>query len=85
MDQEELYPGEVDLMTIPFQGRSDIDDYAMQFVRMIKPKALYLHHFDDSFPPVSSTVQTRRFSEAVKKDFPEINVIVPVHGQTVSI
>lgn len=85
MDQEELYPGEVDLMTIPFQGRSDIDDYAMQFVRMIKPKALYLHHFDDSFPPVSSTVDTRRFREAVKATFPDIAVIVPGHGQTVTL
>ncbi len=44
---------------------------------------LYLHHFDDAFPPVPGTVDTRKFCEAVKRTFPDTGVIVPDHGQAV--
>ncbi|MHB8918560.1 MAG: MBL fold metallo-hydrolase [Desulfocucumaceae bacterium] len=84
MDEKEIYPQAVDVMTIPFQGRSDLDHYALQFVQRVKPQNVYLHHFDDSFPPVSSRVNTNKFCESVKKIFPGIGVVVPGHGETIS-
>lgn len=35
-------------------GRSDLDDFTLHFIRRIKPQAVFLQHFDDSFPPVSN-------------------------------
>lgn len=84
MDQEENYPVGVEVMTVPFQGRSDINRYAMDFVRRIKPGAIFLHHFDDSFPPISSQVDTNDFVEAVRREFPGAKVIVPSYGQQFS-
>lgn len=84
MDDKEIYPQSVDIMTIPFQGRSDLDHYALQSVDRVKPKNIYLHHFDDSFPPISSRVNTSRFCQSVKNIFPGTEVIVPGHGQAIA-
>ncbi|MEW5785874.1 MAG: MBL fold metallo-hydrolase [Bacillota bacterium] len=78
--ENEDYPISVDLLTLPFQGRSDLDDYALAFVRRLEPRALFMHHFDDSFPPVSSTVDTGKFVENMAGLFPECRVIVPAFG-----
>ncbi len=51
MDETENYPDDIDVLTVPFQGRSDLDEYSLQFVQRLKPKSVYLYHFDDSFPP----------------------------------
>lgn len=85
LDPSETYPRGCDLLTLPFQGRSDLDTYALQFVELLKPKALYLHHFDDTFPPVSSSVDTTAFVESIKARYPEMKVIVPVFGQAISL
>ncbi len=85
MDETERYPERVDIMTIPFQGRSDIDEYAAGFVRRVMPRMLYLHHFDDSFPPISSTVETSNFIEKIAELFPGITTIVPTHGEVLNM
>jgi len=73
----EMYPEAVDLMTLPFQGRSDMEEYALHFIRRIKPHAVFLQHFDDSFPPVSSEVDTTRFQRIMADLFPDIKIIKP--------
>lgn len=84
MDEKEIYPQAVDVMTLPFQGRSDLDRYALQFVERVRPKHVYLHHFDDSFPPISSRVNAKQFCMSVKKAFPGIAVSVPLYGETIT-
>lgn len=85
LDDGESYPERVDLLTLPFQGRSDIGEYAMQFVRRLNPQTLYLHHFDDTFPPVSSPVKTEEFVTAAVKSFPGIKVFVPKYGEPLAL
>ncbi|MHB8156303.1 MAG: MBL fold metallo-hydrolase [Desulfocucumaceae bacterium] len=85
MDETEVYPTNTDLLTIPFQGRSDLNSYGLQFVQRIRPRSIYLHHFDDSFPPISSSVDVREFTRKVKELFPETKVIVPKHGQLITL
>ncbi len=77
LSMNEEYPQGVDLMTIPFQGRSDLDNYTLQFVERIKPKNIFLHHYDDSFPPVSRKIDSIHFIEMIYKYFSGIKVIVP--------
>jgi len=69
------YPVGVDLLILPFQGRSDITGYAMQVVGRLQPRKILLDHFDDTFPPISSSVRTGRFVKKMQRDFPAVPVI----------
>ena len=81
----EVYPQGVDILALPFQGRSDLETYALSFVAKVRPKTIYLHHFDDTFPPVSSTIETGIFVRNVAKDFPNIKFIIPKRGAVINI
>jgi len=74
------YPGEVDLLIMPFQGRSDISEYAIDIIKRLTPKKILLDHFDDSFPPISSQVDTRPFISLMQNLYPDISVIFPKAG-----
>jgi L-ascorbate metabolism protein UlaG (beta-lactamase superfamily) len=75
LDDVTEYPVGADLLILPFQGRSDIAKYSMQFVERLRPKRVLLDHFDDTFPPISSQVNTERFIMNMQRDFPDIPVI----------
>ena len=81
----EVYPQDLDILALPFQGRSDLEAYALSFVEKIRPKTIYLHHFDDTFPPVSSSVETGIFIRNSENDFPSIKFIVPKRGEAINI
>lgn len=55
------YPTGADALILPLQGRSDLEEYGLSIVRRLKPKKVYLDHYDDSFPPVSDAVRTEDF------------------------
>jgi len=69
------YPKGVDLLILPFQGRSDLSTYAIPFIQRLEPKKVLLDHFDDSFPPISSSVDTLPFVKLMREKFPAIPVI----------
>jgi len=73
------------LMTLPFQGRSDLNTYTLNIINRLKPKALYLHHFDDSFPPVSDTMNTGSFIHAAAAAYPGLPVIVPEYKEVIVV
>ena len=75
LDDDAEYPEGVDLLILPFQGRSDITRYAVKFIERLRPKKVFLDHFDDTFPPVSSRVKTARFIHKTQRDFPAVTVI----------
>lgn len=77
----ESYPVEPDVMTLPYQGRSDLDIYALHMVERIRPRSLFLHHIDDAFPPVSSTVDPTKFIVRVQKKYPGLPVYIPQYRQ----
>ena len=85
LEEAVRYPGDIDILTIPYQGRSDLSSYALQFIRRIQPETIYLHHFDDSFPPVSSPVKVQPLVNAVRKNFPEIRIVLPEPFRTISL
>lgn len=77
LDENERYPDKVDVLTVPYQGRSDLPSYALEFVSRLRPKSIYLHHFDDSFPPVSSPVNPQPFINLLEEKLPGIRIIRP--------
>lgn len=72
------YPQDVDLLVMPYQGTSDLLTPALEFVDMTHPKAIFLDHFDDTFPPLSSHIDTSDIVAALDGKIP---VTVPVFGE----
>jgi hypothetical protein len=79
------YPRNVDLLMLPFQGCSDLEGQALRIINRVSPKSVLLHHFDDSFPPVSRDIETESFVSMMKNRFPHICIYVPENGRTVTI
>lgn len=61
LDEDTDYPTGADVLILPFQGRSDLEKYALGIVRRLKPRAVLLDHYDDAFPPVSDEIPTEDF------------------------
>ena len=81
LDGETEYLEGVDLFVLPYQGRSDVCTYALQFVKLLKLKRVLLDHYDDSFPPISAAVDTEPFIALMRKEYPEIPVMCPRAGE----
>lgn len=82
MDEDTVYPKDIDLMILPFQGRSDLTEPAMDILVKLKPKAVFLDHFDDTFPPVSQDVDTSELEKTLEGVIP---VTVPEHKKEYEI
>lgn len=79
LDENEIYPVSPDVLVLPYQGSSKIRGISLSIAEKICPRAVFLDHFDDTFPPVSSTIGTGR----IKKDLEAlgIRVIVPSYKE----
>lgn len=58
LDDETDYPTGADWLVLPYQGRSEPEEYALSLVERLQPKRVLLDHYDDSFPPITSLVPT---------------------------
>ena len=58
-----VYPTGADALILPFQGRSDLLAYGWPIVERLQPKAVYLDHCDDSFPPLTAAIDTSPFCD----------------------
>lgn len=63
LDYTEVYPTDVDILVMPYQGATNLAMPAMNVVRTIRPNQVMLDHFDDTFPPVSNTIDTSGVEE----------------------
>ena len=55
------YPTDADALILPYQGRSDLVPCGWTIVQRLRPKTVYLDHYDDSFPPLTSAIDTQPF------------------------
>ena len=69
LDANTEYPTGADMLILPLQGRSDQDQYALQFIERLKPKAVMLDHYDDSFPPFTGYIDVRGFQKNVRRKY----------------
>jgi L-ascorbate metabolism protein UlaG (beta-lactamase superfamily) len=81
LDGATEYPQGADLLILPLQGRADIKRYALPFIGALLPKKVLLSHFDDSFPPITSSVNPAPFVARMQKKYPDIPVICPQAGE----
>lgn len=85
MKEEVQYPRNVDLLFMPFQGRSDITECAVDMIETLRPKSVFLTHFDDSFPPVSAEICTEELEGHIADKYSHIRLIKPVEGQRIAV
>lgn len=85
LKEEIAYPTGADLLILPFQGSACLEQEALEVVERLQPKRILLDHFDDAFPPVSNSVDTRGFKKLMDEQFPQIPVVKPVAQKAVEI
>jgi len=81
-----FYPSELaqmrsDVALLPLQGRSDIERVVLRMVRLLQPRRVVLHHFDDFYPPISAQIDVRPFIELLARQQPDVRVIAPRVGE----
>lgn len=58
LDDNTEYPKDMDYLFLPYQGKSRLLEPAIDVIGKLKPKSILLHHYDDTFPPLSRTIDT---------------------------
>ncbi len=76
------YPKNADLLILPHQGRSDIDEQNKKIIERLMPKRVLIDHYDDSFPPYSADVFVDDFCAETSKTVPTQKLI---EGEKVEI
>lgn len=64
------YPTDADIAFFPYQGSEKLCAIASEIFDKLKPKAVLLTHFDDTFPPFSSEIDTSEFEDHMKNRAP---------------
>lgn len=67
LDNDTVYPTGADILILPLQGRSDQNEYALQFAERLRPGQIRLDHYDNAFPPISDEVDTSGFVKNVRE------------------
>ena len=66
LDSETAYPTDMDYLFLPYQGRSTLLQPALEVIEKLKPKAILLDHYDDTFPPLSRLIDTSDIEKALE-------------------
>ena len=85
LDPDTLYPEDIDLLVLPYQGTSLPVSTALSILERLHPRAVLLDHFDDAFPPITRAVDTRPLKKALEKKYPNIKVVKPIAGKPIEI
>jgi len=67
-------------LMIPFADRSDLPEFYMRAVDILRPETVVLHHFDTLFPGLFHDYPIREFSDRIHCEFPQTRLIVPSPG-----
>lgn len=66
-----------DCFLMPFAGRSDLVDYYLRALKILRPTTVVLHHFDTFYPAFCVEYPVREFSDKACRELPGLRVIVP--------
>lgn len=83
LDEATQYPENVDLLILPSQGSCELEKEAAKLIDRIKPKKIFLPHFDNSIPPLSRSVDTRPLKRMMDEKYPQIQVVKSRAGKAV--
>ncbi len=66
-DAVQRYPKGLDWLSLPYQGHSRLDELSLEALFGLKPTRVVLHHHDNTFPPISQTVDTEPFAQRLNQ------------------
>ena len=78
LDPAVAYPTGADALILPYQGRSDLVTYGWPLVARLAPRAVYLDHYDDSFPPLTAAIDTTPFCDLLTARGIPCRALVPL-------
>lgn len=67
MDPDMTYPAGADILILPFQGTGNPAKTVLPIIGKLKPRSIFLDHYDDAFPPMSSEIPTADFTDMVNR------------------
>lgn len=76
LKEDVKYPEDVDVLVLPYQGNSQLNQLARNVINRLKPKKVILDHFDNSFPPLSSDIDTKEIEDiAIRPESKKVLVV----------
>lgn len=75
------YPDSCDALILPYVGYKDNLAQAEKIISRLNPKKVIIDHWDDTFPPLTDTVDT----SAIESRYTDIEVIKPEHKKLIEI
>lgn len=75
------YPSKCDALILPYVGYKDNLAQAEKIIARLNPKKVILDHWDDTFPPLTDTVDTT----AIENRYEDIEVIKPDYKKPIEI
>ncbi len=85
LDERTNYPKDIDVLVLPYQGSGSLTRKGTNIIRKLKPKLVVLSHFDDSCPPISKSINPKKFRLRIKRRIPELQVITPCVGVPIDL
>ncbi len=85
LDPQEVYPRDIDVLILPYQGNSDLPREADKIISAISPRCILLSHFDNAFPPISRDVPLHPLKMLLEKKYPHIRLIRPIRGKRMTL
>ena len=82
---ERLGKQSIDILLVPMQGHTLIDQIAHNYVKTLNPKMVIPHHQDNFFPPISTMIDLKDFIERVKQTNPDSVVKVVELNETLEL
>lgn len=70
-----------DVALIPFQGRTDIAKVAALMVKLLRPRHVVPHHWDDFCPPISQHIPLFPLAKEISQTRPAPQLHLPEIGQ----
>jgi len=76
-DWESLARLEPHCYLLPFAGRSDVTEYYIRALHILRPETVVLHHFDNCVPSFSVEYPVEEFRTRLERELPATRLIVP--------
>lgn len=83
LDEQEEYPRQADLLILPYSGNNNLVEEADKIIERLRPRRILLSHFDDAFPPMSRSVDTRELKRMLDRKWPDIQAVKPAYGKSI--
>jgi len=85
MDElERLGKQPTDILLVPLQGHTCIDQIAHKYVEALQPKVVIPNHQDNFFPPISTVIDIQPFVERVRQTNPNTDIRILEINKTVT-